>query len=195
LAKAADAVLAMDAALAAMATGALVYAFNESKNFENSVVELKKVLGDTDDIDTAISKALELSEVYGESAGSIVESFANFVQAGYDLESSMELAASAMDLVIAGGIDAAQSSELIIAALKGFGKGADEASRYVDILNEVSNNYATDVEQLATAMSKISPIANQMGFSMEETAGLVTPIIEIFRSGDEAAVALRTGLL
>jgi TP901 family phage tail tape measure protein len=34
-----------------------------------------------------------------------------------------------------------------------------------------------------------------MGFSMEETAGILTPVIEIFRSGDEAAVALKTGLL
>ena len=30
---------------------------------------------------------------------------------------------------------------------------------------------------------------------MEETAGILTPVIEVFRSGDEAAVALKTGLL
>ena len=41
----------------------------------------------------------------------------------------------------------------------------------------------------------LSPVAKQMGFSMSETAGLVTPVIETFRSGDEAAVALKTGLL
>ena len=33
-----------------------------------------------------------------------------------------------------------------------------------------------------------------MGFSMEETAGLLTPIIEVYRSGSEAADALKTSL-
>jgi hypothetical protein len=43
-------------------------------------------------------------------------------------------------------------------------------------------------------MAGISPIAKQMGFSMSETAGLLTPVIEVYRSGSEAADALKTGL-
>ena len=43
----------------------------------------------------------------------------------------------------------------------------------LDILNEVSNNYATDIEQLGVGMAGISPIARTMGFSMEETVGIL----------------------
>ncbi len=120
---------------------------------------------------------------------------AGFKQAGFDINDSLTLTKDAMDLVIAGGVDTAQASDLIVASLKGFGEGAGEAGRLLDILNETSNNYATSVEQLATGMAGISPIAKQMGFSMEETAGVLTPVIEIFRSGDTAATALKTGLL
>lgn len=195
LAGAADNVLKLDAAITALAFGGLVYSFNASKNFENSVIELQKVLGEGAGVDQAIADATRLSDIYGQSATDILLSTADFKQAGFDIAEAMELTAVSLDLVIAGNIGAAQSSELIIAALKGFGVEADSARQFIDILNEVSNNYATDVEQLATGMSKLSPIARAMGFSMEETAGLLVPVIEIFRSGDEAAIALRTGLL
>ena len=75
----------------------------------------------------------------------------------------MQLAKSGMDLVIAGGVDAAGSSEILIAALKGFDEPASEAARLIDILNEVSNNYATDVEQLGRGMAGLSPVAKTMG--------------------------------
>lgn len=188
-------VLKLETALAAFVAGGLIVAFNESKNFENSVIELKKVLGGGVGVEAAIEDATRLSDIYGQSAADILLSTADFKQAGFNIKDSLTLTKNALDLVIAGNVDAAKSSELIVSALKGFGEGADEATRFIDILNEVSNNYATDVEQLATGMSKLSPIAKQMGFSMEETAGLVTPVIEVFRSGDEAAIALRTGLL
>lgn len=191
----ADNILMVDAALAALAVGGLAYAFERSTEFESSILELQKVLGDTEDINIAIGSARELSNQYGESANDILGSMAGFRQAGFDLSESLTLTKDSLDLVIAGNIDAEQSSQLIIAALKGFGEGADEARRYIDILNETSNNYATDVQQLAEGMSRISPIANQMGFSMEEMAGLLTPVIEIFGSGSEAADGLKTGLL
>ena len=68
-------------------------------------------------------------------------------------------------------------------------------SKLIDILNAVSNEYATNVNELAIGMASLSPIASAMGFSFEETAGVLTPVIEIFRSGGEASIALKTGLL
>ncbi len=196
LAGIAESVLKAEAALAALAVGGLVVAFNASKNFESSMIELKKVVGDQPAVlDEAKAKALELSAVYGESASDILGSMAEFKQAGFDMQDSMTLAATAMDMVIAGGVEASQASELLVASLKGFREPASEAGRLLDILNSISNAYATDVEQLGIGMAALSPIAYQMGFSMEETAGVLTPVIEIFRSGDEAAVALKTGLL
>lgn len=192
-----DGLLKIDAAAAALAAGGLTLAYAKSIEFEGAVIELEKVLGEGElgGLEAARQAAVELSETYGESATEILASTADFKQAGFDLEESMGLTKTAMDLVIAGGLEASRASELLVASLKGFKEPATEAARLVDILNEVSNNYATDVEQLAVGMAGLSPIAKQMGFSMEETAGIITPVIEVFRSGDEAAVALKTGLL
>jgi len=196
LSKLADGILAADATLAALAIGGLTYAFQKSKEFENSLIELKKVTdGSTESIEKAKKQAFELSSVYGESSSSILLSTADMIQAGYNLDDAMALTAKSMDLVIAGGLGASQASEILIATLKGFDAPASEAARLTDILNEVSQKYATRVDQLAIGMSKIAPISKLMGFSFEETAGLLTPVIEVFRSGDQAAFALRTGLL
>jgi TP901 family phage tail tape measure protein len=195
-AKLSEGVLALDAALAVLAAGGLTYAFIKSKDFESASIELEKVIGDeVGQLDAAKESALELSAAYGESSSEILRSTANFKQAGFDVQAAMQLTRDSLDLVIAGDIEAAEASELLVSALKGFKAPADDASKIVDILNEVSNNYATSVRELGLGMAELSPIANQMGFSFEETAGVLTPVIEVFRSGNESAVALKTGLL
>jgi len=196
LADLATSALKLEAALAAMVVGGLVLAYKAASDFEAATIELQKVIGaEVNMLSEAQAAALAMSNQYGESATSILASTANFKQAGFDVSESMTLTKDAMDLVIAGGLGAAQSSEILIAILKGFKAPATDARVALDILNEVSNNYATNVEELGIGMAALSPIAKTMGFSMAETAGVLTPVIEIFRSGGEAAVALKTGLL
>jgi len=196
LANLADGVLAADAALAAMAVGGLALALKASVEFESSMIELQKVVGDQpDELKAAKEAAFALSTQYGESASEVLLSTADFKQAGFDIESAMLLTANALDLVIAGGVGADEASSILVATLKGFKAPAEDAARLIDVLNEVSNNYATDVQQLAIAMAALSPVASTMGFSFEETAGVLTPVIEVFRNGGEAANALKVGLL
>lgn len=190
-----DDILKLDVALSALAIGGLVYAYHKSSEFESSLIELKKVVGDLPAVlDKAKTTAIEMSDKYGESSSDILLSMANFKQAGFEVSEAMLLTKNAMDLTIAGNIEASQSSTLLVSTLKGFKAPATEAARLVDILNEVSNNYATNVEQLAIGMARLSPISNQLGLTFEETAGLLTPVIEVFQSGSEASNALRTGL-
>jgi TP901 family phage tail tape measure protein len=189
-------ILKVEAAISALALGGLAYAITKAIDFEAASADLNKVLGDESArLGEAQNKALELSQAYGVSSSEILQSMANFKQAGFDLNESMTLTKSALDLVIAGDLDAAEASDILVASLKGFKAPAEDSVRLTDLLNEVSNTYATNVRELGTGMAALSPIAKGMGFSMEETAGILTPVIEIFRSGDEAANALKTGLL
>lgn len=196
LASMATNVLKLNAALVALAGTGLVYAFNKSKDFESATIELQKVIGDeADKLGVAQTNALALSDTYGVAASEILDSTANFKQAGFNIEGAMLLVKSSMDLAIAGQLDAAESSEYLVSILKGFKAPATEAARVTDVLNEISNKYATNVQELAIGMAKVSPIAKLMGLSFEETAAFLVPTIEVFRSGDEAGTALRTSFL
>lgn len=196
LAKVTDSILAVDAALAAMATAFLGFAENEAVKFQSAQSDLKKVLDDTDPAVGEFTKTVdELSVRYGIAAESILAGIANFKEAGFTAKESAILQKDALDLVIAGDIEASQASDLLVASLKGFNLPASEARSIIDSLNAVSNKYATDVEQLAIGLAKLSPVAKRAGLSFQETEALLTPVIEVFRSGDEAATALKTGLL
>jgi len=191
-----DTILKIDLALTALGGAGLAFAFSESSKFEDASIELQKVLGNQPGaLKVAEEAAFDLSAQYGESGSSILLSTADFKQAGFTIQDSLLLTKAAMDLSIAGSLDGAEASSILISILKGFKTPASEAARLVDILNEVSNNYATDVRELGVGMAALSPIAKLMGFSFEETAGILTPVIEVFRSGDEASTALKMGLL
>ena len=191
-----DSLLKTEAAILAIGAAYGGFAISKAIEFQTAQTDLAKVLSDTDpQIDSFTEGVIALSEGYGIASTTILQGIANFKQAGFSAAESAMLQKEALDLVIAGDIDAAIASDLLVASLKGFGFEASETSRFIESLNNVSNNYATDLEQLALGMSRVSPIASQLGFSFDETAGVLTPVIEVFRSGSEASRALRTGLL
>ena len=193
-------VLKYEAVVAGLAAAYAAFTIKQAADFESSQISLAKVLTGspesiTESMKLASAEAVRLSEQYGISSSTILEGMAQFKQSGFTALEAAELQKSAMDLVIAGGVNAATATNLLTRSLIGFGASADEATRFTEALNNVSNKYNTNLELLALGMSKLSPIANLMGFSFEEAAGLLTPIIEVFGSGREAATALKTGLL
>jgi len=172
------------------------FAVNEAKEFQAAGSDLQKVLGENQEqLDLAKQAAKDYALTYGEAATSQLASTATFVQAGFGLSESLGLVKTGLDLVIAGEVSAEQSTDILIKTLKGFGFEASEASHIVDILNAVSNKYATDSQKLGDALAIIAPIAKLAGLSIEEMTGFITPVIEVFQSGTEAGNAFKTGLL
>ena len=193
-------IIKYEAVVAALAAAYAAFSIKEAAEFEQSQIDLAKVLSGspdsvTESIKVASTEALSLSEDYGIASATILKGIAQFKQSGFTALEAAVLQKSAMDLVIAGGVNASTATNLLTRALIGFKAEVGDATRFTEALNNVSNNYNTNLELLALGMGKISPIASLMGFTFEETAGLITPIIEVFGTGREAAIALKTGLL
>lgn len=195
LADAAKNTLALSAAITGVASYMAGQAYQSAVGYESALADLAKVIdGGMESAKRYGDQLNQMALKYGQNGQQLVQAMANFVQAGYDADEAFKLVEHSVKLMIAGEVDAGEASQQLVSILKGFKEPADQAGRAVDILNEVSNKYATNVKELATGMAAISPIAKQMGFSMEETAGLLTPVIEVYQSGSEAADALKTGL-
>ena len=190
-------ILNMRTALIGLAVGfTLKKAVTEFVRFEDAMLDLQKVMGDTEgNVQQFEGTIKKLSSQFGKSSADILQGAANFKQAGFSAVEAFELQKHTLDLVTISELETAEASELLVSALKGFKAPATEAARLIDIMNEISNKYATNLRQLAVGMAQLSPIAKIMGFSFEETASVLTPIIEVFRSGSEAGNALKIGLL
>lgn len=196
LASGTKALLAFEAAALTVAFAMGTRAYDAAVAFEAAQADLAKTLGDNEgSVDQFTREITNLSNIYGESSTDLLASMANYKQAGFTAEESLGLVKSGLDLVIAGDLEAAQASEVLVASLKGFQVPASEAGNLLEVLNASSNKYATNVEELSQGMARLSPISSTLGLSFEESAELLIPIIEVFRSGSEAANALRTGLL
>ena len=187
--------LKTEAAMLAVGAAATVAALVVASDFQSAALDLQKVLGKTESLEKYKDLAVEISNEYGIAATDVLQSMANFRQAGFVADEAVSLTRNAIDLLIAGDVDAAIASDLLVASLKGFGEEASSAGKIVDLLNGVSNEYATNLGELLTGFAQLAPVAKQAGLSLEETAGLLTPGIEVFRSGSEVATALKTSLI
>ncbi|AXS83256.1 phage tail tape measure protein [Marinobacter sp. Arc7-DN-1] len=190
-----DSILKLDAALAALGVAALAFATKEAITFEAALIDLQKVMGEGEgNAKDYADQFSQLSSRFGVDAGAIIQSTADFRQAGYDIEESLSLVEQSLLAVNAADLTTKQSSELLIGTLAGFQAPASEAANLLDVLNGVSNQAGASVEQLGEGFKILSPIAKTLGLSFEETAALLTPVVEVTRSGSESANALKTAI-
>lgn len=195
LADLAGGIIKTEAAVLGLAAAYGGYAVTQAAKYQTATNDLQKVLDDGQSVSDYSDEIRNLSETYGISASSVLRGAAEFKQAGFDVEASFKLQRDALDLVIAGDLSAADAAETLKSILKGLNAEYGEAPRVIEAMNNVSDKFGTSLPKLAEGMRDLSPILDQMGFSFEQGVGAITPIIERFGSGTEAARALRSGLV
>ncbi|PAV25200.1 phage tail tape measure protein [Tamilnaduibacter salinus] len=195
LSSATDMIAKLDTALAALAAAAAAFATKEAVEFEAALTDLQKVMGDSEgQASDYADEFTNLASRFGVGLDSIVGSVADFRQAGYDIDESLTLVEQSLLGVNAADLTTVQSSELLIGTLAGFNAPASEAAHLLDVLNGVSNKAGASVKELGDGFKILSPVAETLGLTFEETAALLTPMVEVTRSGSESANALKTAI-
>jgi len=188
-------ILQVEAALGALGVALLTYTASVSIDFEAAQAGLQKVLGDSEGSVADYTNTLDnLSLQFGVAGDSTLDAVTNFKQAGFSINESLTLTETALTAVKIAELESNEAAGLLVATIKGLGLEAEDATHILDAWNEVSNKNAATAKELAIATSSLAPVARNAGLSFNEAVGLVTPIIEVFGSGSEAANALKTGL-
>lgn len=162
-------------------------------SLDKSLVELRKVTDMTDSqLESFTKAAFEVGEVVARTGKEVIDATATFSRAGYELQDALDLGKSALLLVnTADGInDVAEASGTLISALKAFNMEASQATHIVDALNEVSNNYAVDTDNLADILRRVSGTLSQTGTTMEEVFGLAVGGFTTLRDAEMVASGL-----
>jgi TP901 family phage tail tape measure protein len=107
----------------------------------------------------------------------------------------MALTAETLKMARIAGLECADATNLMTAALRGFNMEINEASaqRINDVYSELAAITAADTNEIATAMTKTASIAKSANMELETTAALLAQMIETTREPAETAgTAMKT---
>lgn len=98
-----------------------------------------------------------------------------YIQQGLDLQHSMELSNETLKMARIAGMEAADATDAMTSALRGFNMELNETSakRVNDVYSELAAITASDVQELSTAMSKTASIAHNVNMEFETTAAFL----------------------
>lgn len=100
-----------------------------------------------------------------------------------------------MKMARVAGLDTAEATDRMTAALRGFNMELNEtnAQKIADVYSELAAITASDVDEISSAMTKTASIAASAGMEFETTAAFLSQIIETTReSAETAGTALKT---
>jgi TP901 family phage tail tape measure protein len=164
-------------------------------NLNTALVELQKVTNLSEKaLEGVVQQASAIGDEVARTTTDIVRATSDFAKMGYTVSQALDLAKQAEILVnVADGIDDVNiATDALIATMKGFNLDASAATSIVDKLNEVSNNFAVDVDDLTTGITKVSASLAAAGNDLDQTIAMITAATEVLQDASRASVGLRT---
>ncbi len=182
----------------AAALGIIVGAFRTVSNaistvvrtfteFEFTMAKVLAVSGATDrEFADLTATAEELGRTTFFTAEQVGQLQLAFSKLGFTAAEIQDAVKPTLDLATATGTDLARAAQVAGAAVRGFGLDASETERVVDVMAVSFSSSAMDIEKWQTGMTKVAPIAKAAGFSIEDTAAIMSKLSD---SGIEASIA------
>ena len=180
-------------------------AVRTSRDFAKGLSEVSAITGATGkDLEFIAEQAREVGRTTTKSAREALTAFKLIASAKPELlENSEALAAitkEAVTLAEATGLTLPQAADALTTALNQFQEGADQASRFVNVLAAGAQKGAAEVPELTEAVIKSGTVAHQAGIEFEELNGLLqrlaafkTPIEQIGTSTRNILLILQKG--
>lgn len=139
--------------------------------------------------------AIELGAKTSKSALESAEAMTFMGYAGWNTKEIMAGLPGVIDLSIASGEDLARVSDIVTDNLTAFGKSAEDASYYADVLSYASSNANVTVDSLGESLKYVAPVATGAGVAMEETVAMVSLLGDAGIKGSQAGTTLRSVIL
>ena len=131
----------------------------------------------------------------GLAIGDVYKADTLFYQQGLKTNEVVAISTETMKMAAIAGLDTAEATDRMTAALRGFNMELNEASAQTiaDVYSELAAITAADVDEISTAMTKTASIASSAGMEFETTAAFLSQIIETTReSAETAGTAMKT---
>ena len=160
-------------AAAALSVATVMKIFRVTSNFENRLLELSAITGATGkDLDFLKKSAFELGKSMAFSGAETLEAFKLVASAKPELLANLpalkNVTKEVLTLATASGIDLATASAFTAQSLNIFGKNAEHASRFVNVLAAGAKFGASEVHETGEALLIAGPAAKAAGLTFEQ---------------------------
>jgi TP901 family phage tail tape measure protein len=164
------------------------------KDLNKEMTNIQLVTGESSaNIGNLANQFNQLATEMATTTLKVAEGALTWQRAGYSAADSMLLLRASTTQAVLGNMDAADSTDKLIATLHGFGLEAKDAMGIVDKLVNLDNNYASSVKEISGAMTYASSIASGAGVSFDQLASYVTILSSTTRmSAETIGTALKT---
>lgn len=173
----------------AAAGGAIV---KMSANFESAMSRVQAISGASGkDLEALTEKAKELGATTAWSATEVADGMTEMAKAGWNSQQIIDGMGGVLDAASASGENLASVSTIVADAITGFGMEAKDATKVADLLTQAANAGTIDINDLGESFKYIAPVANTMGFSIEEVTTAISAMSTAGIKGSQAGTSLR----
>ena len=171
-------------------------AFETVKELDKAMTETAVVTNYTiKDMWKQLPEYTKRANQLGVTTKEAYESATLYYQQGLNSEQAAALSTETLKMARIAGLDAAEATDRMTNALRGFNMELNEASaqRVDDVYSQLAAHTASNVDEISTAMTKVASLAHSTGSEFETTAAFLAQIIETTReSAETAGTALKT---
>ena len=161
-------------------------AFQYVQSLEKSLTNIRIVTGDsTEKMAQFAEQANRSAQALGRSTLDYTKASLTFYQQGLndqDVQARTEATLKAQNITGAGQ----QMADYLTSVWNGYKVANEEAELYVDKLAAVADSSASDMSQLAVAMSKVASTANTMGVDIDQLNAQIATVVATTRQAPES---------
>lgn len=180
----------MTLATAPIATG-LGVSVKAAVDFDESITNVAAVLGLTGDEATALGKdLLKIGRKSRSGPQAIADAYYDIAGGVADTSSHMAILNAAVATSEAGNADLAGTTSALISIMNSYGFSADKAGYASDVLTQTVNKGVGSMDEFASALPKVSGLANSVGISFDDLGGMMAYLTTQGNSTSESATQL-----
>ena len=163
-------------------------AFNTVKELDAAMTETAVVTNfSVSDMWNMLPTYTEQANKLGATIKDVYEAATLYYQQGLNTNQAMGLANETLKMARIAGMDAAEATDMMTSALRGFNMEINQTSaqKVNDIYSQLAAVTASDTRELGTAMEKTASLASSANMDIETTSAFLAQMIETTREAPE----------
>lgn len=176
--------------------GIAAAAVRTGMQFDQEMSKVQAISGATaEEFKQMRKQAIQLGASTTKSASEVAAGMLEMSKAGFSVKQIMEAMPGVIAASEASGENMARTTEVMTAALNGFGLEASKAAHVADVLAEVANRTNADINDMGYAFKYAAPVAHTLGLTLEDVAAAAGIMSNAGIKGEQAGTTLRMAML